>query len=101
MKFTKIFMIQILLLLFALSGCSDQGSNEKLISENVRTIKAGMEQQAVAELLGGAEPYKIVKDPKVEARTTHYYRGKRMSATVKYLGEKVISVNLNGVQVAS
>ncbi len=100
MNITKILTLQILVLFFALSGCSGQGSDEKLTSENMRTIEVGMEQQDVAELLGGAEHYKIVIDLKVKARATHYYRGKRMSATVKYLNEKVISVNLNGVQVA-
>ncbi len=101
MNITKILAIQILVLFFALSGCSGQRSDEKLTSDNMRTIESGMSPSDVAEILGGAEPYKIVKDPKVKARVTHYFRGKRMSATVKYLNEKVISVNLNGVQVAS
>ncbi len=101
MNITKILALQILILFFALSGCSGQGSNEKLTSENMKTIEAGMNQSDVAEILGGAEPYKIVIDPKVKARVTHYFRGKRMSATVKYLNEKVISVMLNGVQVVN
>ena len=101
MNITKILALQILLIFFALSGCSGQDSNEKLTSENIRTIKAGMDQPTVEEILGGAKPYKIVKDPSVKEHSTHFFRGKRMSATVLYVDNEVASVMLNGVKVAN
>ncbi len=99
MNITKILAIQIVVLFFALSGCSGQGTNEKLTSENIRTIKAGMDQPVVEEILGGAKAYKIVEEGKTSA--THFFKGKRMSATVLYVNEKVAKVMLNGVQVAN
>ncbi len=101
MNITKTLAIQILLVFFALSGCSGQGANDKLTSDNIRTIEAGMDQVAVGEILGGAEPYKIVKEDKAGRSFTHFFRGKRMSATVLYVNEKVAKIMLNGVQVAS